>query len=76
MVLMKIRLRNGFPQVVRKIALQYFIYQVHRPDNVMNDEVQKRMVVMPADEQGVYTQQEIDDTAVSVIHGVYFTMLA
>ena len=34
----------------------------------MDNEVQDRMVIMPADKQGVYTKQEIQDAAVFTIH--------
>ena len=34
----------------------------------MDNKVKERMVVMPADKQGIYSQQEINEAAISITH--------
>ncbi len=53
---------------MRKIALKDFIYKIDGPENIVNNKVEERMVIMPADEQGIYSQKEIKDATVFIIH--------
>ena len=50
------------------MSLQNFPYEVDGPEDIMNDEKKDRMIVMPADEQGIYTKQKINNATISATH--------
>jgi hypothetical protein len=53
---------------VGEVAGQQFVQQVNGPEDIMNDEPEDGMVVIPAYHQGIQAQQEIDDAGISSVH--------
>lgn len=49
----KIRGRDCFPKVMRQMSDEQFVHQIYRPYNVVNNEEDNRMIVMPAYQQSV-----------------------
>jgi hypothetical protein len=67
-ILFKVAFRDGPPEVVRKVAGQQFIDQIDGPENVMDDQQNPVMVIMPADHERVQAEEEIDNTGRSAVH--------
>ena len=51
-----------------KMAGQEFIDQVDGPEDIMDDQQEDRMIIMPAYEQGVDAQDAVEDARVPVVH--------
>ena len=47
---------------------QQFIDQIDGPEDIMNDQQEYRVVVMPADHEGIDSQNAVDNTGVPVVH--------
>ena len=59
--LFKIRLGDGPPQIMGEVADEQFIDQVDRPENIMDDQQEDRMIVMPAYQQRVDAEDAVED---------------
>jgi hypothetical protein len=70
-MLMEERFRDCFPHIMREVALKNFIYQVNGPEYIVYNKIEKRMVIIPADKQGINPQQEINNAAVFAIHVLF-----
>ena len=53
---------------MRKVTYQNFINQIKGPDDIMNNEKEDRMIVMPAYHQAVDSQNKINNTSIPVSH--------
>jgi hypothetical protein len=51
-----------------EVADQQLIDQVDRPEDVMDDQQEDRMVIMPAYQQRVDTQDAVEDARIPVVH--------
>jgi hypothetical protein len=51
-----------------EVTDQQLIDQVDRPEDIMDDQQDYRVVVMPADHKGINTQNAVDDAGVPVVH--------
>ena len=47
---------------------QQLINQVNGPEDVVDDQQEKRVVIIPTDHQGVDAEDAVDDAGVSVVH--------
>ena len=47
---------------------KYFINQIQRPEYIVNEQQNERMIVIPTDHEGINPQDEIDDAPVSPVH--------
>jgi len=54
------------------MALQDFVHQVDGPENIMDNQVKNGMVIMPADQQGINTEQKINNATVFATHKTVF----
>jgi hypothetical protein len=50
------------------VADQQLVYEVNGPKDIVDDQQDYRMIVVPADQQGINTQDAVDDARASVIH--------
>jgi hypothetical protein len=50
------------------VADQQFIDQVDGPEDIMDDQQQDRMIVMPAYQQRVDTQDAVENARIPVVH--------
>jgi hypothetical protein len=66
--LFEVRHGNGTPQIVGKVTDQQLIDQIDRPEDIVDDQQQNVVVVMPTYQQGIDAQDAIDDAGVSVVH--------
>jgi hypothetical protein len=57
------------------VPLQNFVHQVNGPEDVMNNQEQNGMVIMPADHQGINTEQKINNAAISATHKNIFNVI-
>jgi hypothetical protein len=57
-----------FPHIVRQVPHEQFVDQVDGPENIVPDQQQDGMVVIPTDHQGIESQDKIDDAFVPVVH--------
>ena len=51
-----------------KMADQQLVYEVDWPEDIVDDQQDYRVIVMPADQQGINTQDAVNDARASVIH--------
>lgn len=51
-----------------EVADQQLINKVNRPEDVVNDQQDPIVVVMPADQQRIDPEEGVDDTRSSVVH--------
>ena len=49
---------------------KYFINQIQRPEYIVNEQQNERMIVIPTDHEGINPQNEIKYTPVSSFHGI------
>ena len=68
--LSKIRLWNILPHIIRQMPAEYFINQIQRPEYIVNEQQNERMIVIPTDHEGINPQDEIKYTPVSSFHGI------
>lgn len=66
--LLEIRQGDRSPQVMGKMADQQLVYEVDWPEDIVDDQQDYRVIVMPADQQGINTQDAVNDARASVIH--------
>jgi hypothetical protein len=71
--LFKIRHGDRPPQVMGEMADQELVNQVDGPEDIVDDQQEQRMVIIPTDHQGVDTQDTVDDARVSVVHAPNIT---
>jgi hypothetical protein len=64
---------DGTPEIVGEVADQEFIDQVDGPEDIVDDQQDDRMVVVPADHEGVETQDAIDYAGIAVVHAANIT---
>jgi hypothetical protein len=50
------------------MADQQLVDEVDRPEDIVDDQQDNGMVVMPADQQGIEAQDAVDNAVVSVVH--------
>jgi len=70
--LLKIRHGNYPPHIVGQVTLEDFINQVYRPEDIMHYQQEDRMIIIPANQQAVNPQQEIQNATISGIHDLAF----
>ena len=64
----KIGGRDRLPHAVRQMADQQFIDQVNGPEDIMDQQVQKGMIVIPTDHDRIETQDQVEDAFFPVFH--------
>jgi hypothetical protein len=57
--LFEIRLWNNFPHIMRQMADQKLINQINRPENIMDDQQDYGMVIIPAYHYGIKTEYKV-----------------
>lgn len=67
--LFKIALGDGPPEIVGKVADQQFIDQVDGPEDIVDEQQDPAMVIVPADHERVQAEKEIDNAGGSAVHG-------
>jgi hypothetical protein len=67
--LFKVGFGDGPPEVVGKVADQQFVDQVDGPEDIVDEQQNPAMVIVPADHERVQAKEEIDNTGGSAIHG-------
>jgi hypothetical protein len=58
---------------VGKMADEQLVDEVDGPENVVDEQQEPTMVIMPTDHQRVKAEDEIDDAGVTVVHKVNIT---
>jgi hypothetical protein len=58
--LLEIRQWDGSPQVVGEVADQQLVYEVDGPEDIVDDQQDYRVIVMPTDQQGINTQDAVN----------------
>jgi hypothetical protein len=58
--LLEIRQRDGSPQVVGEVADQQLVYEVDGPEDIVDDQQDYRVIVMPTDQQSINTQDAVN----------------
>jgi hypothetical protein len=51
-----------------EVTCKQFVQQIDRPENIVNDKPQNRMVVIPANHERVEAQNEIYNAFVAAVH--------
>jgi hypothetical protein len=67
-ILFEVRQRYNPPHIVRQIADEDFVDQVHGPEYKMDDQQEKGMIVVPTDHYGINSKNGINNAAVSLVH--------
>jgi hypothetical protein len=67
--LFKIALGDGPPEIVGKVPDQQFIDQVDGPEDIVDEQQDPAMVIVPADHERVQAEKEIDNAGGSAVHG-------
>jgi hypothetical protein len=57
----EVRLGDRSPEVMGEVADQQFVDQVDGPEDIMDDQQEDRMVVMPAYQERIDTEDTIED---------------
>jgi hypothetical protein len=66
--LFKIRLGDSAPEVVREVADQQFIDQVDGPEDIVDEQQNPTVVIVPADHERIEAKEGIDDAGCPVVH--------
>jgi hypothetical protein len=64
----KIRCRNRSPQVMGQVTDQQLIDQVDGPENVMDQQQDPAVIIMPTDQERVDAEDAINDACIPVVH--------
>jgi hypothetical protein len=59
--LFKIRFGDGPPQIVGKVTDQQFVDEVDGPENVMDQQQDPTVVIVPADHERIEAQDAVED---------------
>jgi hypothetical protein len=56
------------PEIMGKVPDQQLIYEINRPEDIVDEQQDPAVIVVPADHKRVETKEGIDDAGGSVVH--------